>query len=129
MRLARAAVTQQHHRGAGVDERALLQGGDGGRRDAWRCGAIEVLQPLEPREARLQQPAGLAALGALVDLGGQHLGQERAMGEPLPGGVIGDPRVLGGDGGQVQLAAGDPDGGLGGLLGHRLHAPTSWTLP
>jgi hypothetical protein len=73
----------------------------------------------------LQQAAGPAALGALVDLGGQHLGQEAAVGEALAGGIVGDRGGLLGDGGQVQLAAGDPDGGLGGLLGHRLsHAPT-----
>src|SRR5919197_712592 len=77
--------------------------------------------------ASMKQPAGPAACGALVDLGGQHLGQEAAVGEPLAGGVVGDPWALGGDGGQVQLPAGDPDGGLGGLLGHRLHAPTSPT--
>jgi hypothetical protein len=71
------------------------------------------------------QPAGAAAVGTLIDLGGQHLGQERAVGEAFAGGVVGDPGGLGGNGGQVQLAAGDPDGGLGGRFGHRLHAPTS----
>lgn len=63
------------------------------------------------------QPAGAATVGALIDLGGQHLGQERAVGEAFAGGVIGDPGGFGGDGGQVQLAAGDPDGSLGGRLG------------
>jgi hypothetical protein len=109
----------------------LLQRRDGGGWDAGRDRAVEVLQPLEAGEVGLQQPAGPAALGALVDLGSQHLGQEAAVGEPLAGGVVGDAWALVGDGGQVQPAAGDPDGGLGGLLGHRPggHAPTpsGWT--
>ena len=71
------------------------------------------------------QPAGAATVGTLIVLGGQHLGQEPAMGEAFAGGVIGDPGGLGGDGGQVQLAAGNPDGSLSGRFGHRLHVPTS----
>jgi hypothetical protein len=125
--LAGAAVAEQHDRGAGVDERAGGQGGDGGRRDPGCHRGVEVLQPLEPGEVGLQQAAGLAALGALVDLGGQHLGQEATVGEAFAGGVVGDAGRFGGDGRQVQLAAGDPDGRLSGLLGHRFHAPTSPT--
>jgi hypothetical protein len=124
--LAGAAVAQQHDRGAGVDERAGGQGGDGGRRDPGCHRGVEILQPLHPGEVGLQQPSGLAALGAFVDLGSQHLGQEATVGEAFAGGVVGDAGRFGGDGGQVELAAGDPDGGLGGLLGHRFHTPTSW---
>jgi hypothetical protein len=110
---------------AGVDERAGLQSGDSGRWDPGRHGAVEVFQPLGTRESRLEQPPGAAPVGALVDLGGQYLGQEGAVGEPFAGGVVGDPGGLGGDGRQVQLAAGDSDGGLSGRFGHRLHALTS----
>jgi hypothetical protein len=96
--------------------------------DAGRRGGVELLQPLDPWEVGLQGAADAAALGALIDLCCQDLGQEAAVRQPLVGGVVGDPWVLGGDGGQVQLAAGDPDGGLGGLLGHGLdgsrHGPT-----
>ena len=106
-------------------ERAGLQRSDGGRGNAGRHGAVEVLQPLHAGETGLVQPAGAAAVGTLIDLGGQHLGQEPPMGEAFAGGVIGDPGGLGGDGGQVQLAAGDPDGSLSGRFGHRLHTPTS----
>jgi hypothetical protein len=119
--------------GAGATRAALRAAGwecqpDGGRRDAWCRGGVELLQPLEPGEVGLQGAADAAALGALVDLGCQDLGQEAAVRQPFAGGVVGDPRVLGGDGGQVELPAGDPDGGLGGLLGHGLdgdrHGPT-----
>jgi hypothetical protein len=99
--LAGAAVAQQDDRGTGVDEPTLLQGGDGGRRDPGCHRGVEVLQPLHPGEVGLQQAAGLAALGAFVDLGSQHLGQEATVGEAFAGGVVGDPWGFGGDGGQV----------------------------
>jgi hypothetical protein len=121
---AGAGVAQQDDRGAGVDERAVVERSDG---DGWDAGGggVELVQPLGSWELGLEQAAGLAAGGALVDLGGQHLGQECPVGQALAGGVVGDAGVLGGDGGQVQLTAGDPDRRLGGLFGHGLHALTS----
>jgi len=106
-------------------DRAGLQRSDGGRGTPGATVQPGVFQPLHAGEPGLVQPAGAAAVGALIDLGGQHLGQERAVGAALVGGVIGDLGGLGGDGGQVQLAAGDPDGSLGGRFSHRLHAPTA----
>ena len=63
-------VAEQHDWVASVDERAGLQRSDGGRGNAGRHGAVEVLQPLHAGEPGLVEPAGAAAVGTLIDLGG-----------------------------------------------------------
>ena len=69
MCLPRAAVTDQDDALAVTDPGAFRERGDRGLRDLRVVGEAELLQSFDLREARLDQPAFLAALGALGDLG------------------------------------------------------------
>ena len=60
-----------------------------------------------------------AAFAAVVDLGGEDLGEEPQVGLAFPHRDLGEPGGLGADGGQVQLAGGGADRGLGGVVGAR----------
>ena len=66
-------------------------------------------------------PALAPALGPLVDLGRQDLGQERQVGEVGALGDLAQAHGLGPHRGQVQLPGGGADGGLGGGVGHGSH--------
>ena len=65
-------------------------------------------------KASFEQAAGPATAVAVVDLGGEHLGQIGPMGEPFFGGRVGQRCGLGAHRGQVQHPAGGTDSGLGG---------------
>jgi hypothetical protein len=60
--------------------RSLRQRGDRGLRDLGVVGEPEVLEALDLREPRVDQPALLAALGAFGHLGLQQRGQVRDRG-------------------------------------------------
>ena len=77
-----------------------LAGGDG--RDG--VGA-EVSQPLDPREAGLGDAAGAAPGGAVIEFGGQDLGEVGQVGGVVPGGDLGEAGGLVADGGQARLRA------------------------
>ena len=82
---------------------------------------VEVGQPLEAREAGFGDAAGAAPGGAVVELGGQDLGEVGQVGGVFPGGDLGQPGGLVADGGQLELAGGGADRGLGGGVGHGGH--------
>jgi hypothetical protein len=118
---ARAGVAEDHDRFAGVDPG---QAGQVGQRRWWQAGQggqVQVLEAFGAWELCLQDPADTAARVAVVALGGEDLGQERAVREPFPGRGVGDVSGLCPDGGQVQGGAGCADGGLGGRVGQRGH--------
>ena len=75
---------------------------------------VEVRESFEPGELGFVDAAGAAPFGAVVDLGGQHLGEEREVGLPFPEGDLGQAGGFGADGGQVQLAGRGADRGLRG---------------
>ena len=60
---------------------------------------------------------GPAPAGALVDLGGEHLGQIAPVGHLHPGRLISQGGGLVAHGRQVQITTGGADGRLGRLLG------------
>src|SRR3954447_3413838 len=103
--LAGAGVPEQHDRLSGVDPGAGGQVRQGGRGQSGERGEVEVGQALAAGELGLQHPADAAAGVAVFALGGEHLGQVCLVGEPFPGGGLGDPGGLGAHGGQVQGAA------------------------
>ena len=127
---AGAAVAEQHdrlavvHVGAGC-EAGELAGGDG------RDGAgVEVREPFEAREAGFGDAAGAAAAGAVVEFGGQDLGEVGQVAVAFPDGDLGEPGGLVADGGQLQLAGRCADGGLRGGVGHgghRVFPASSWS--
>src|SRR6478736_1001802 len=66
---------------------------------------------------------GAAPFGAVVDLGGQDLGQVPQVGVAFPVGELGQADRFGTHGGQVQLACRGADGGLrGGIDDRRIGA-------
>ena len=70
---------------------------------------VEVGEPFEARELGFGDAAGPAPFAAVVDLGGEDLGEERQVGLAFAGGDLGQPGGFGADGGQVQLAGGGAD--------------------
>lgn len=114
--LAGARVAEQHDGLAPVDPRPGGEGGDGGIADRAR-GGVELGEVFEPGEAGLDNPAGPAAFVAVVDLGGEDLGEEPAVGEPLLGGLVREPAGFGADGGQVQFPGRGEDRRVRGLFG------------
>jgi hypothetical protein len=66
-------------------------------------------------------PALSSAPGPLVDLGGQHLGQQGQVAELGALSHLGQTGGIGAHGGQVQLTGGRDDGGCGGGVGHLGH--------
>jgi hypothetical protein len=123
---AGAGVAEQDNWLAGVDPGAARDGGEGCG-DAGDDVGVEVSQPLDPREPRLGDAPGAAAAGAVVDLGGQDLGQVGQVGLVFPDGGLGEP--VGADGRQSQLAGGGADGGQGSGVGHghRVLPDSSWS--
>src|ERR1700751_5457630 len=88
------------------------------------------------RSAPVARPAGggggdgAAPGGAVVELGGQDLGEVGQVGGVFPGGDLGQPGGLVADGGQLELAGRGADGGLGGGVGHGGHGMvlvSSWS--
>jgi hypothetical protein len=128
--LARAAVPEQDDRLAFVQvgtcgQVCELAGGDGGD-----CAGVEVGEPLEAGEAGFGDAAGAAPGGAVVEFGGEDLGEVGQVGGAFPGGDLGQPGSLVADGGQLELAGGDADRGLGGGVGHGGHGMllvSSWS--
>jgi hypothetical protein len=62
------------------------------------------------------KPALAPAFGPVFDLGGEHLGQEGEVTEPIPGGDLDQSERLGAHGGQAQFPGGGPDGGLAAVV-------------
>ncbi len=79
---------------------------------------------LHARETGLHHTAGPAAGVAVVDLGGEHLGQIGPVGVALAGGHLGQAGGLVAHGGLVQDPTGGADGGLGGSVGEPVHRAT-----
>jgi len=130
MGLAGAGLAEQHHRLAGVEVGARGQRGELGGLDAGQGVEVELAEPLESWEAGFGDPSGAAAFAAVVDLGGEDLGEEHQVGLALPGGDLGQPGCLGADGGQPQFVGGGADRGLGGLVAacaHRSLPVSSWS--
>ena len=75
MCLAGAAVADQDDAVAVIDPGPLGERGDRGLRDLRVVLKPEVLQPLDLRKPRVDQPALLPALGPLGRLGFQQRGQ------------------------------------------------------
>jgi hypothetical protein len=73
-------------------------------------------------------PPLTTTLGPVVDLGGEHLGQEGQVGQPVALGDLAQADGLGPHRGQVQLPGCRADGGLGGGVGHRCHELASSRL-
>ncbi len=112
--LAGAGVAEQHDRFAGVQ---VVPGGElaeGGGLDGGDGVDVELREPFQAGELRVVDPAGAASFGAVVDLGGEHFGEEAEVGLSFPGGDLGQAGGFGTDGGQVQFAGGGADGGLRG---------------
>ena len=79
MRLAGARVPEQDDWLAGVDPCSGGEGCEGGG-DAGDGVGVEVGQPLDAGETGFGDAAGPAAFGAVVDLGGQDLGEVGQVG-------------------------------------------------
>ena len=91
---------------------------------------VEVGEPFQARELGLVDAAGAAAFGAVVDLGGEDLGEEPQVGLAFPDGDLGQAGGFGADGGQVQFPGGGADRGLGGGVdGRRLRWWWSCSAP
>ena len=118
MRLAGAAVAEQHDRLARVDPLAALQRGEHGRVDGGGRREVEVGEVLEAGEARLVDAAFTAARIAVVEFGLEHLGEVGEMGEPVAQRGLGERAGLLAHGGEVQRAAGRLDLKRRRLLGH-----------
>jgi hypothetical protein len=117
--LARARVAQEDDRLPGRDPGQRLERGERGRRHGGGRGEVEVGEALGAREAGLGD-APLPATGvALLELGGEDLGEEGPVRQAVPGGGLGETGVLGPHGGQPQRPAGAIDGQRRGLLGDR----------
>jgi hypothetical protein len=125
MGFAGAAVAEEDQRLTTVDPRAGREGGQQSGWDRRGGGGVERLEGLDAREVGFVDAALPPADGSGVGLGGQQLGEVRAVREPVTGGRVGGRAGLGADGGQVQAAAGGVDRrGRGvvadhGHLGHR----------
>jgi hypothetical protein len=105
------------------------RGGEGGRDAGDRVGA-EVGQPLDARELRFGDAAGPAAAGAVVDLGGQDLGEVAQVRLPFPDRDLSQAGSVGADGRQFELAGGSTDRGQRGGVGdgcHRVRLVSSWS--
>jgi hypothetical protein len=81
--LAGAGVAEQHDRLAGVEVGAGGEGGQSGRGDGGHGVDVEVGEAFDAGELRLGDASGAAALGPVVDFGGEYLGQEAQVGRPL----------------------------------------------
>jgi len=65
--------------------------------------------------------AGATAAGAVVDLGGQYLGEVAQVDLAFPDGDLGQPGCVGADGRQFELAGGGTDRGQCRGVGHAGH--------
>jgi hypothetical protein len=105
---------------AGVDPRPGGEAGELGG-DAGDGVGVEVGQPLDPRESGFGDAAGPAAAGAIVDLGGQDLGEIAQVGVAFADGDLREPGGVGADGRQLELAGGRADRGQRRGVGHAGH--------
>ena len=69
---------------------------------------VEVGQALDPREASLVEPTLATAFGPVVDLCGEHLGQEGQVGQPVALSALTEAHSLRPHRGQVQSRAAAP---------------------
>ena len=119
MRFSGAAITHEYDGLAGLEVGA---GGQGGQLSGLNGGHdvnVEFRKSFHPKEFGFSDAAGAAPLGAVVDFGGQQLGQKHQIGLTLPDRDHGQPTSFGADRGQPQLAGSRTDGGLGGLIASR----------
>ena len=96
-------VADQHDRIAVVDPRALGERRDRRLRHAGVISEPELLQALEQREPRVQQPPAFAAFGAFVHLGLEQRREVRDRGLLLAGRLRGHLPEPGLDGRELQL--------------------------
>ena len=96
---------------------AFGQGVDQAGVDQRVGGEVEVVEAFRAGEPGLADQPGLAAVLAFVAFHGQQLDQEALVAGLLPGGGLGDPRVVFADGGQPQDPAGLLDRRVGGGVG------------
>ena len=102
------------------------QGAEHGGADAGVGVVVEVGQPFragEPGAADL--PLGAAAVAVLA-FGHEQLGEEPAVGELLPLGLVGGLGELAADGGQPQYPAGGAGRGVRGFLGDSSCSGHDW---
>jgi hypothetical protein len=102
-----------------------LRGGDGGH-----GASAELGEPLDAREARFGDAPGAGAAGAVVDLGGEDLGEERQVGVWRSRTAISARRVAWSrTGGQAQFSGGADSGLRGGVAdgGCRALLVSSWS--
>src|ERR1035437_4322824 len=106
MCLSRTGVAEQNDRLAGVHvpaggEVPQRPSADGG------CGVdVEVGEAFEAGKLGFVDAAGAASVGAVVDLGGEDLGQEPQVGLAFPGGDLGQSGGFGPDCGWVEVGGG-----------------------
>ena len=87
---------------------------------------LKSAKPFQSRELGVVDAPGAAPFGAVVDLGGQDLGEVTQVGLAFPVGDLGEADRLGAHGGQMQFAGGGADRGLrGGIDGRRLAGGSS----
>ena len=128
--LAGAAVAEEHDRLAFVHVGARRQAGQlpGAREGA--ASALKSASRLMRGKARVGDAAGAAPGGAVIQFGGQDLGEVAQVGGVVPDGDLGQPGGLVADGGQAQLAGRGADGGLRGGIrhgGHGMVLVSSWS--
>jgi hypothetical protein len=117
---------EQHDRLSGLDPGPGLERSEHRRFDRGGRTEVELAQALEPREAGLGDAPLAAAREAVLELGGEDLGQIDPVAEPVPHGRVGERSGLLADGGQAQRPAGVLDRERGCLLGHgRCHDAAS----
>jgi hypothetical protein len=98
--------------------------------DAGDSVDVELRQPFQPWELRLVDAPGTTPFGAVVDLGGQHLGEVAQVGVAFPVGDLGETDSFGAHRRQVQLAGGGADrSSRGGIDGPRLAGGGHESLP
>ena len=97
--LAGAGVAEQDDRFPGGHVGAAGEVGQRGRGDAVHGVHVELGQALEAGELGLADAADSAALAAVVDLGGEDLGEVAEVGASFPHRDLGQPVRLGADGG------------------------------
>ena len=105
MRLAGAAVAEQHHGLAPLHPLAALERGEQRRVDRRRRRQVEVRQVLEPGEARLGGAALAAARLAVLELGREQLADVGEVAQAVAQRRLGEGTRLLAHGGKAQRAA------------------------
>src|SRR5215203_6502446 len=93
-----ARVTEQDQRFSLVDPAAGGEVAQGRLRQVGQQGGVEVGQPFGARKYGLVDPPEPAAGVAFVAFGGEYVGEERLVGEPLLDGRVGHRDRFGADG-------------------------------